>query len=135
MRSVSLINASVVTVAFIGYVCVRDLVYDAAAADTDSGSTLAPDAMMSTPMIPDASSPDADPGDLGPPPDARTCTAETCNGIDDDCDHVTDNGCPSRQVAYLDPRRATAIAGGGSTNVWTPAQSCPEGQVLVGFYG
>ncbi len=44
----------------------------------------APDALGEATELPDAA------GEVAPGPDSRRCSAERCNGLDDDCDGVTD---------------------------------------------
>ena len=65
---------------------------------------------------------------------ANTCKArgaETCNGVDDDCNAVVDDGCP-KDVA-LAPLPAAPLVGGSGGGDF--ARDCPSGQVVRGFYG
>jgi hypothetical protein len=59
---------------------------------------------------------------------------EICNGVDDDCDGVVDNTCPTGQSAYAGTPVATPVVGGGAATVWMNV-GCPAGQVAVGFHG
>jgi hypothetical protein len=80
---------------------------------------------------PDAIAPDAMPIDSG------VCERipESCNGADDNCSTVADEGCPVGRVAYEPPEVRTTVAGAGGGVVWTPAMSCPDGQVVIGIRG
>jgi hypothetical protein len=66
------------------------------------------------------------------------CQPEQCNGRDDDCDGVIDNGCPL-DLRLLTTRivAATSAVYGSVTEVGgVPfTDSCPDGQVIVGFTG
>jgi hypothetical protein len=55
---------------------------------------------------------------------------ELCNGADDDCEGVTDDGCPT-DVNTSGGTRSTGSAGGGGGSPFTI--DCPNGQALVGL--
>jgi hypothetical protein len=129
----------------------------------DAGGQVPPDAAGDAPIqdapTPDLAPPDARPGDGGDAPTDRpsaaadaaadrpgstdapadsACQPEQCNGRDDDCDGVIDDGCPldlrplaTRTVAMTSP------VYGSTTEVLntTFADTCPDGQVIVGLTG
>lgn len=70
--------------------------------------------------------------------DARVCMAEQCNGRDDDCDGVVDDGCPIHQQP-LSTRTVSMTSGvfGSLTQVRNTkfTDVCPDGQAIVGFIG
>ena len=58
------------------------------------------------------------------------CDPEICNGLDDDCDHVVDNGCPASF------QRGAATPGntlGDSTGGGAYSETCGNNEVLVGI--
>jgi hypothetical protein len=66
------------------------------------------------------------------------CQPEQCNGRDDDCDGVIDDGCPldlrplaTRTVAMTSPVYGSTTEALNTTF----ADSCPDGQVIVGLTG
>jgi hypothetical protein len=73
-------------------------------------------------------------GEFGTCEDEILPGVETCNGIDDDCDRVIDNGCPSGTITFQQPQD-TPLTG------WLPfgdewvGQGCAPGDVVVGFFG
>ena len=77
------------------------------------------------------------PGAADRPADAA-CQPEQCNGRDDDCDGVIDNGCPIDQRP-LSTRTvsSTSAVYGSTTEVMhgTFTDTCPDGQVMTGFTG
>ena len=72
--------------------------------------------------------------EFGPCEDQVLPGDEICNGIDDDCDRVVDDGCPSGAINFVQPFD-TALTG------WLPfgdewqSQGCAPDQVVVGFFG
>jgi hypothetical protein len=72
--------------------------------------------------------------DFGPCEDEVLPGMETCNGDDDDCDRVVDDGCPTGAVAFTGGID-TALTG------WLPfgdtwaGEGCSPGDVVVGFFG
>jgi hypothetical protein len=66
------------------------------------------------------------------------CQPEQCNGRDDDCDGVIDNGCPIDQRP-LSTRTASSMSPiyGSITEVLrgTFTDACPDGQVITGLTG
>ncbi len=68
-------------------------------------------------------------GDWGSCVGAVVPVGEVCNGLDDDCDAVNDDGCPTTLTLTGSSNSARyGGGGGGDFNV-----QCPSGQVLVGF--
>jgi len=68
----------------------------------------------------------------------HACPAEQCNGRDDDCDGVVDNGCPvNGQPLVTRVMSATSPVFGGVTYAKDMkfADACPDGQAVVGFIG
>jgi hypothetical protein len=66
------------------------------------------------------------------------CGPEICNGRDDDCDGVIDNGCPldgqplsTRQIATTSPLYGSLTE---TTNTKF-TDLCPDGQAVIGFLG
>jgi hypothetical protein len=61
---------------------------------------------------------------------------EVCNGIDDDCDGIVDNGCPVPGSLLV--FNASATSDGAYIGKMDGAAfdfSCPPGQVVTGFHG
>jgi hypothetical protein len=113
-------------------------------------------------MLPDAQVDGSTAPDLAPPRDAATdrssagdgpvaadrprtdassdgaCQPEQCNGVDDDCDGVIDNGCPIDQRP-LSTRTASSMSPiyGSTSQVLrtTFTDACPDGQVITGLTG
>jgi hypothetical protein len=56
---------------------------------------------------------------------------ETCNGADEDCDATIDNGCPTA-ISTAAGGTSDPFGGSGGTEF---SETCPTGQVLVGFKG
>jgi hypothetical protein len=125
----------------------------------DGGDDLPPDASGDA-GIRDLPPPDVHPQDAGDAPADRAaaadgrgaadrpgasdaaadsaCQPEQCNGRDDDCDGVIDNGCPldlrplaTRTVAMTSPVYGSTTEASNTTF----ADSCPDGQVIVGLTG
>ncbi len=74
-------------------------------------------------------------GDGGP--DAA-CRPEQCNGRDDDCDGVIDNGCPldQRPLSTRTVSSTSPVYGSLSEVLrGTFTDTCPDGQVIVGLTG
>lgn len=68
-------------------------------------------------------------GDAGN--DAGTgCMPEICNGLDDDCDHVIDNGCPT---GFQRGAAAPGMTLGDSTGGSAFSETCSDDEVLVGM--
>ena len=68
----------------------------------------------------------------------RVCTAEQCNGRDDDCDGVVDNGCPISGQPLVTRTMSTTSAVFGSVTYAKDlkfADACPDGQAVIGFTG
>ncbi len=64
--------------------------------------------------------------------------AEVCNGLDDDCDGTSDDGCPLDGAALgTAQRRAPSPVLGSLTlsGAVTFTHACPEGQAVVAFTG
>jgi hypothetical protein len=101
---------------------------DADAMDADAMDA---DAIDADPIEPDASTPDASTPDAA---DAGVCTDEICNGLDDDCDRLIDNGCPTGTVGFLSPVDTALTGWLPFGDVWA-GQGCAPGDVVVGFYG
>lgn len=69
-------------------------------------------------------------GKAGASGSGGACAREVCNGLDDDCDHVVDNGCPaSFQRGAATP--GTAL--GDSTGGGAYSELCGANEVLVGL--
>jgi cysteine-rich repeat protein len=60
-------------------------------------------------------------------------SSESCDGIDEDCDRITDEGCPVGPVTYSPPI-ATGTVGELAPDEWA-AEGCGTNEVIVGFYG
>jgi hypothetical protein len=97
-----------------------------------------------TPDLPDAAAPDSRETAPPPPPDAaspeRACqpVPEVCNGLDEDCDGVPDDGCPvDGALLRTDPLPPPSPVLGSLSlpRAMTFTDSCPAGQVIVGFTG
>ncbi len=59
-----------------------------------------------------------------------SCMPEICNGLDDDCDHIVDNGCPaSFERGAATPGTALGDSTGGSAY----SEICGNDEVLVGM--
>jgi hypothetical protein len=117
---------------------------DAAAADgpaTDSPGTEAPDtlATIDAPGAGEtAAAVDAPPRTTpdGPPP--CTPAPEECNGRDDDCDDVVDDGCPMADalVGTDGTRASSPVFGSVVLDQNVPlGHRCPPGQVVIAFTG
>ncbi|MFL5305076.1 MAG: hypothetical protein ACJ8F1_07670 [Polyangia bacterium] len=68
----------------------------------------------------------------------RVCPAEQCNGRDDDCDGVIDNGCPINGQPLVTRTMSTTSAVFGSVTYAKDlkfADACPDGQAVIGFTG
>jgi len=66
------------------------------------------------------------------------CQPEQCNGRDDDCDGVIDNGCPIDQRPLSTRVVASTSATYGSVSEVMHvnfADTCPDGQAIVGLTG
>ncbi len=66
-----------------------------------------------------------------PPPPCTVGAAEQCNGYDDNCDNVVDEGCPSAIVPASGAVENKAI--GDSTGGVPFADTCAANEVLVGL--
>jgi hypothetical protein len=110
---------------------------DAQSDGTSDGDATPPgDGAIDRPRTGDGSSADRPPlADGGP--DAA-CRPEQCNGRDDDCDGVIDNGCPL-DVRPLSTRTAstTSPVFGSLSEVLrgTFTDTCPDGQAIIGLTG
>jgi hypothetical protein len=63
---------------------------------------------------------------------------EVCNGLDDDCDGTTDDGCPLDGALLRTAQRRPPSPVMGSltlSGAVTFTHACPEGQAIVGFTG
>jgi hypothetical protein len=68
----------------------------------------------------------------------RACPAEQCNGRDDDCDGIVDNGCPiDGQPLGTRSSSTTSPAFGGLTYTDNTGftDACPDGQAIIGLTG
>ncbi len=114
----------------------------------DAAAVMLPDAQADIAGLPDALTdrPGAGdgPGGADRPSSSKdgaadgACQPEQCNGRDDDCDGVIDNGCPVDQRP-LSTRTvsATSASYGSATEVMDVdfTDPCPDGQVVVGLTG
>jgi hypothetical protein len=85
-------------------------------------------------VLPDA----AEPPDAGAPdtgcPGGGEPSVELCDGDDDDCDDIEDDGCPTGPVVYGLPRVYGGYAGSVRGDLWTSG-TCPADQVIIGAHG
>jgi hypothetical protein len=86
------------------------------------------DSRVTVPPLPDAAGPE------------RSCqpVAEVCNGLDEDCDGVADDGCPLSGTLLRTDSRSPPSPVLGSLSLpraMTFTDGCPPGQVIVGFTG
>lgn len=58
---------------------------------------------------------------------------ETCNGVDDDCDGVNDDPCPTGTVTFGAPRSASPAFGNAQGGSSPYDDICPAGEVLSGL--
>jgi hypothetical protein len=101
---------------------------DAAPRAPDARPPMVPDA--APPVTPDAAAPDAPPG----------CqpVAEVCNGADDDCDGVADDGCPIDGALLVTGQRRPPGPVLGSLTLPRAVgftDACPDGQAIIAFTG
>ena len=68
---------------------------------------------------------------LPPPPSCSVGAAEQCNGYDDDCDGVLDEGCPSAIAPASSAVQSKPI--GDSTGGSPFADTCAANEILVGL--
>jgi hypothetical protein len=109
---------------------------DAAAIPIDAGTEADVDAPTGAGG---ATGTDAD-ADADADADQRGCnsTPEICNGLDDDCDGVVDNGCPIDQAIIGTSLNATlgplfgSLTQGSAVRFSAP---CPDGQQIIGLTG
>jgi hypothetical protein len=80
----------------------------------------------------------APPPDGSPDPVDECAAAEVCNGVDDDCDELVDEGCPLAGPLGSGERTTSGLYGsqvthGQANTAFTLV--CPEGAAIVGFHG
>lgn len=72
--------------------------------------------------------------DFGPCEGEVLPVDESCNSEDDDCDQVTDDGCPAGGISFVQPFDTDLTGWLPFGDTWG-ASGCGPDQVVVGFHG
>jgi hypothetical protein len=72
--------------------------------------------------------------DFGPCENQQLPDLEICNSLDDNCDRVVDDGCPSGAVSFVQPFDTPLTGWLPFGDTWQ-ADGCAPDQVVVGYFG